>query len=211
MNLYFAPRACSLATRIALYEAKADIEYTYVDLKTKLLRDGSDYFDINPMGQVPALRTDDGALITENIAVQQYVADQFPAANLAPAGGLARVRLQQWLSFISSELHKATFAPLLDGSAPEGAKAYAREKAVKRLDVLQHHLSGREYLLDDFSVADAYLVTVLNWAPACGIDLAAWPVVREYHRRLLKRPSVAKAVGDERKLFEKEQSRRKAG
>ena len=208
MNLYFAPLACSLATRIALYEAGADAEYTWVDLKTKHLADGSNYFEINPMGQVLALRTDDGVLLTENAAVLQYVADRFPDAKLAPPTGLDRSRLQQWLAFIASELQKAVFIPLLDPTAPEGAKAYAREKAALRFRVLEQHLSAREFLLDRFSVADAYLTTVLNWAPSCGIVLAQWPAVADYHQRMLRRPSIAKAVSEESALYNEEQTRK---
>src|SRR5258708_703646 len=111
MNLYFAPLACSLASRIALYEAGANAQFTLVDLKAKRSADGSDFFAVNAMGQVPALRTDDGALLTENTAILQYVAERFPAAKLAPAPGLERSRLQQWLGFIGTELHKAVFVP----------------------------------------------------------------------------------------------------
>jgi glutathione S-transferase len=208
MNLYFAPLACSLATRIALYEAGADAQYTCVDMKTKRLADGSDFFDIAPMGQVVALRTDDGVLLTENAAVLQYVADRFPAAKLAPAAGLERARLQEWLGFIGTELQKAVFVPLLDPKAPEGAKLYAREKAALRLGVLERHLSAHEFLLDRFTVADAYLATVLNWAASSGVDLADWPAVSAYHQRMLKRPSVAKAVGEERAMYQEEQKSR---
>src|SRR5690606_12740594 len=119
MNLYFSPLACSLATRIALYEAGQAVGYTEVDLKAKRLRDGTDYFGINPMGQVPALRLDDGTLLTENPAVLQYVADRFSEADLAPADAAGRMRLAQWLGFISTELHKAVFGPILDAKAPE--------------------------------------------------------------------------------------------
>lgn len=208
MNVYFAPLACSLATRIALYEAGAEAEYTYVDMKTKRLADGSNFFEINPMGQVLALRTDDGILLTENAAVLQYVADRFPEAKLAPPAGLERSRLQEWLAFIGTELQKTIFVPLLDAKAPEGAKAYAREKIALRLGILQDHLSKREFLLDRFTVADAYLTTVLNWAKSSGILLTQWPAVDDYHQRMLKRPSVAKAFGEEWALYKEEQARR---
>jgi glutathione S-transferase len=207
MNVYFAPLACSLATRIALYEAGADAEYTYVDMKTKRLPDGTNYFEINPMGQVLALRTDDGALLTENSAVLQYVADCFPKAQLAPSSGLERSQMQQWLAFIATELQKTIFVPLLDTKAPEGAKTYAREKVGLRMSVLEKHLSMHEFLLDQFSVADAYLTTILNWAPSSGIVLAQWPAVADYHQRMLKRPSIAKAFGEEWAMFKEEQAR----
>ena len=208
MNLYFSPLACSLATRIALYEAGAQAEYTCVDMKTKRLADGSDFHDISPMGQVVVLRTDDGVLLTENAAVLQYVADRFPAAKLAPAGALERARLQEWLAFIGTELQKAIFVPLLDPKAPEGAKTYAREKAALRLGVLERHFSTHEFLLDHFTVADAYLATILNWTATAGIDLADRPAVGAYHKRMLTRPSIAKAFGEEWTLYKEEQKSR---
>jgi glutathione S-transferase len=207
LNLYYAPLACSLATRIALYEADAEARFTQVDLKAKRTADGADFFAINPMGQVPALRTDDGMLLTENTAVLQYVAERFPAANLAPAAGPGRAKLQQWLGYIGTELHKATFVPLLDAKAPAEVKDYARQKMALRFEVLQKHLSGREFLLDRFTIADAYLATVLNWAAATGVNLKQWPQVSDYHQRMLKRPSVAKAVGEEFAMYQQEQAR----
>jgi glutathione S-transferase len=137
------------------------------------------------------------------------VADRYPAARLAPAAGTAqRARLQQWLGFISTELHKAVFVPLLDARAPEDVKRYARDKASSRLGVLQDHLAQSEYLLDGFSVGDAYLVTVLNWASYGGIDLSQWPTVAEYYKRLMQRPSVARAAAEEIALFDEEVARR---
>ena len=208
MNLYFAPLACSLATRISLYEAGAAAQYTCVDTHAHRLPDGTDYFSIAPMGQVPLLETDDGMLLAENSAVLQYVAERYPQAGLAPAAGPERARLQQWLGFIGTELHKAIFVPLLDANAPAEVKAYARDKVGLRMNTLQAHLAGREYLLDRFSVADAYLTTILNWAAHSGVDLKAWPAVQAYHQRQLKRPSVARAVGEEYALYKEEQARR---
>jgi glutathione S-transferase len=210
MNLYFSPLACSLATRISLYEAAAAAEYTRVDTRAKRVADGSDFYETNPMGQVPVLRTDDGMLLFENSAVLQYVADRFPDAQLAPASGRDRYRLQQWLSFIGTELHKAVFVPLLDPSAPDAVRAYARDKAALRLGILERHLAGREFLLDRFSVADAYLVTVLNWAGPTRIDLGAFPAVRDYHQRLQKRPSIARALAEELAMYRDQQQRRSA-
>lgn len=206
MNLYFAPLACSLATRIALYEASAQAQYTCVDTHAHRLPDGADYFDLTPMGQVPLLETDDGMLLTENSAVLQYVAERYP--QLAPAAGPERARLQQWLGFIGTELHKAIFVPLLDPRAPAEVKAYARGNIVLRFGTLQAHLAGREFLLDRFSVADGYLTAVLNWAPYSGVDLSAWPAVLAYHQRQLKRPSIVRAVGEELALYKEEQARR---
>lgn len=212
MDLYYGPLACSMASRIAIYEAGAAVNFIYVDIhtnpKTRLLADGSDYFPINPMGQVPAIRTDAGELITENPVVLQYVADQFPRSQLAPAGGIHRYRLLQWLNFISTELHKATYIPLLDRNSNDGAKAFARQKLPLRLHRLNEHLQDRSFLLEGFSVADAYLFTVLNWSPYAGIDLSAWPAVSAYFQRLSQRPSIARALSEEAELFAQEQRRR---
>jgi glutathione S-transferase len=203
VNLYCAPLACSLATRISLYEAGAPATFTRVDTRAHRVADGSDFYAVNPLGQVPVLRTDDGELLTENSAVLQYVAEAFPAAQLMPQGSMARARLREWLSFISTELHKGVFIALLDPKAPEDAKSYAREKVASRLNVLQKHLAGREYLLDRFSIADAYLFTVLNWAGATAVDLSQWPAVQAFHQRMLERPAVARAFGEERDLWVK--------
>jgi glutathione S-transferase len=210
MHLYFSPLACSMATRIALYEAGADATFVQVDGKAKRTRpDGDDFYAVNPLGLVPALRDDDGTVITENAAVLQYVAERFPAAQLAPTGGLSRTRLQQWLCFIGTELHKATFGPLLDAKANDGAKAYALEKSGGRLSVVEKHLTGREALLDRFSVADAYLTTVLFWARATPVDLAQWPALTAYLERMRKRPSVARALAEEGALYAAEHPRDK--
>jgi len=211
MNLYFAPLACSLATRIALYEAgpaAAQTQFTQVDTRNKRLVDGGDFYAVNAMGQVPVLRTDDGELLTENSAVLQYVAESFPEAKLVPEGRLERARLRECLSFIGTELHKAIFLPLLDASANPGAKEYARERVAQRMGILEKHLAGRVYLLDAFSIADAYLVTVLNWTRATGIPLGEWPVVEAYHRRLLERPSIARAFREEFELYQAAQARK---
>lgn len=201
MELYFSPLACSMATRIALYETGAPVQFTEVDTKAKRTKNGQPFLEINPLGLVPALRVDSGELLTENAAILQYVADQFPAAELAPRDPWSRSRLHQWLCFIGTELHKAVFAPLLDESAPEGAKAYALKKSSAPLEVLERHLRGREFLLDRFSVADAYLVTVLSWSVVTPIDLKQWPAVAEYASRLQARPSVARALSEERPMY----------
>lgn len=210
MNLYFAPLACSLATRIALYEAGGEARFTRVDTRAKRVEDGSDFFTVTAMGQVPALQTDEGFVLTENTAVLQYVADRFPEAQLAPPAGPERARLQQWLGFIGTELHKALFVPLLDPKAPADVKTYARDKAALRLGILQEHLSTHQYLLERFTVADAYLATVLNWAQFSGVDLAAWPAVRDYYQRMLTRPAIAKAVGEEFAIYREAQARKAA-
>jgi len=210
MDLYFSPMACSLASRIALYEASADARYIEVDPKTKRTLDGADYLKIYPLGLVPLLRLDDGSLLAENAAVLQYIASRYPAAQLAPDDGIERARLQQWLCFIGTELHKALFIPLFDQKAPEGTKPHALKKAESRLRYLDDHLRGREFLLDRFTVADAYLGTVLNWTVPTRVDLAQWPAIKSYHERLGKRPSIAKAVGEEFALYQAELARHRA-
>jgi glutathione S-transferase len=209
MDLYFSPLACSMATRIALYEAGIRGTFIAVDTQSKKLADGSDFLVVNSMGQVPVLRTDAGELLTENPAVLQYVADQKPESGLAPQNGIERYRLQQWLNFITSELHKVVFIPLLDPTSPADGKIYAREKAERRFAHLNSHLEGREFLLNNFTIADAYLVTVLNWSRFVGLDLAKWPAVKDYFERMIKRPNVAKAMSEEMELFQQQQARRR--
>ncbi|MBZ5715248.1 glutathione S-transferase N-terminal domain-containing protein [Nannocystis pusilla] len=207
MQLYGSPLSCSLATRIALLEAGAPVNYVEVDPVTKRTSDGADYREIHPLGLVPALRTDDGQLVTENAAVLQYVADRLPAAELAPRDGLERARLQQWLCFVGTELHKGLFAVLFDEKAPAEARSYAIAKGAARLDYLARYLDGREFLLDRFSVADAYLVTVLTWTIATPIDLKKWPSLAAYAQRLQARPSVAAALAVERRLYAEQLAR----
>ena len=212
MDLYFSPLACSMATRVALYEAGAEANYLEVDSPTKtVLKDGSDFRAVNPIGLVPTLRTDEGVVLTENAAILQYVADRFPEARLGTGAGIDRTRLHQWLCFIGTELHKGLFVPVLDRKAPQEAKTYVLERNLSRLDYLDNYLKGREYLLDHFSVADADLVTVINWTMATPpIDLAKWPNLKAYYERLRQRPSIAKAIAEEFELYKAEQARRKA-
>lgn len=213
MELYFSPLSCSLASRIALYEAGLDGETTFhqVTLSTKRYDDDRDYWGVTPMGQVPVLKTRDGQLLAENAAVLQYIADLAPAARLAPPpADRARYELQQWLSFIATELHKLVFAVLYSPHAPPEAKTYAHDTLLpNRLDVLARKLadkatdSAREpYLVGDtFTVADAYLLTVLNWA-STKTDLTRWPAIAAYHRAMIARPHVRRAFGEERALWD---------
>jgi glutathione S-transferase len=212
MDLYFSPLACSLATRIALYEAGAAANFLEVDPTTKVVRnDGSDFRTVNPLGLVPTLRTDDGLVLTENAAILQYVAERFPQSGLGAGPGMERSRLQQWLCFIGTELHKGLFIPILDKTAPPEMKNHVLGKNLSRLDYLDSYLKGRDYLLDHFSVADAYLVTVINWTMATPpIELAKWPSVKAYYERLRARPSIAKAVAEEFELYKAELARHKA-
>lgn len=212
MKLYFSPLACSMATRIALYEAGADARYLEVDPKSKkVLQDDSDFFAVNPLGLVPAISTDDGLILTENAAILQYVADRFPDAGIGSGTGIERSRLHQWLCFIGTELHKGLFVTLLDRKAPADVHAYTLKKGLSRLDYLNSYLEGREFLLDHFSVADAYLGTILNWSMATPqIDLKKWPAISDYLTRFKTRPSVMKALAEEFELYKAEIARHKA-
>lgn len=203
MDLYFSPMACSMATRIAAYEAGADLNFLKVDTKArpKRVEDGTEFLTVNPMGQVPVLRADDGELIFENAVILQYLADRFPAAGLIPADGPERRRVQSWLSFVGSELHTGVFVALLGKAAPEGAKAFARELLGERLAFLDAHLDGREFLQGKFSVADAYLFVMLTWARYLSIDFGPYPALTAYRDRLQTRPSVARAFAEEFTLF----------
>jgi glutathione S-transferase len=209
MDLYFSPLACSMATRITLYEAGANARFIEVDTKAKRTREGADFWAINPLGLVPAIRTDDGDLLTENAAVLQYVTDSSPDAGLAPLAGMDRSRLQQWLCFIGTELHKALFVPRLDAKAPDAVKSYALAKGERAMAYLDDYLADRDYLLDGFSIADAYLFTVLNWSTAASVDLARWPAVKDYYSRMRQRPTIARALGEERALYVEQQARHK--
>jgi len=201
MDVYFSPLACSLASRITLYESGQEATFQRVDTRAGKTASGEDYRKINPKGLVPALRTDDGAVLTENAAILQYLADRRPESKLAPTG-FGRYQLQQWLSFIGSELHKTVFTPLLSPTHPAEGKAKAKEAAAERLAYLNEHLTGRDWLLDDFSVADAYLAAVLNWNQAVKLDFSAYPAIQAYQARLMTRPAVQKAVGEEFALFQ---------
>ena len=212
MELYFSPMACSLASRIALYEAGAkDVQFVEIDPKTKRTMAGANYLDIYPLGLVPYLWLEDGTGLSENAAILQYIASRYPGSELAPRDERERAQLQQWLCFIGTELHKGLFVPVLDRKASQEVKAYVLERNLSRLDYLDNYLKGREFLLDHFSVADAYLVTVINWTMATPpIELAKWPNVKAYYERLRQRPSIAKAIAEEFELYKAEQARKKA-
>ena len=214
MELFFSPLACSMSARVALAEAGAAATFLEVDPASKrLLATGEDYRAINPLGYVPALRLDDGTVLTENSAVLQYIAEEYPQAQLAPPDSdhIGRAKLRQWLSFISAELHKGLMTPLLGDKTPPEVKAWTVKKYAPRLAYLDEKLQGREFLLDRFSVADGYLMTVLNWTRATPqIDLSAYPNVKAYLDRMRQRPTVAAALGLELPLFRAEIARRKA-
>jgi glutathione S-transferase len=207
VDLYFSPLACSLASRIVFYELGVPAKFIEVDPKTKRTSEDEDFVTINPLALVPTLRTDDRDILTENAAILQYVARRHPQAGLLPSEEPGLMRAQQWLSFLSTELHKGLFIALLDKKAPEGAKKYARDKYLPRLDIVEHRLSGHEFLLDTYSVADAYLLAILNWTAVTAIDLSRWPGTQAYVKRLRERPAVARAMAEERDLYMKEQAR----
>lgn len=195
MKLYYSPGACSLSPHIVLREAGLPFTPLKVDMKTKEIEGGGNFTAINGKGYVPALELDDGSLLTEGPAIVQYLADRAPGSELAPPNGsLPRYKLQEWLNFITSELHKQ-FSPLFDASAPEDVKTKQRDKLAGRFDWLVEQLGSGEYLMGrQFSIADAYLFTVLNWCPWTGIDLARWPALQQYQQRISARPKVREAL-----------------
>ena len=195
MKLYFAPGACSLSPRIALLEAGLPFTTQKVDTKTKQLDGGGDFWAINSKGYVPTLKLDNGQVLTEGPAIVQYIADQNPESGLAPkAGTMERYRLQEWLNFITSEIHKG-FSPLFDPTLSPEVKQVFKDKLGKRFDWLTTQLTGKQYLMGDvFTVADGYLFTVLNWCQWVGIDLAKWPLLKDYQSRVSARPKVQEAL-----------------
>lgn len=195
MKLYYSPGACSLSPHIVAREAGLPIELVKVDLKAHRTEDGRDYYRINPRGYVPALELDDGTLLREGPAIVQYLADQVPDAGLAPpAGTLERVRLQEWLTYIGTEVHKM-FGWLFNPKAPDDAKTIVREKIASRFADIDQHLAGNAYLMGArMSVADAYLFVTLNWARLFKIDLAPYPHLAAYHARVGQRPKVQEAL-----------------
>lgn len=195
MKLYYSPGACSLSPHIALEEAGLPYEAVLAPTKTKTLPDGSDYRKINPLGYVPYLVLDDGTGLPEGPAIVQYIADQAPAKRLAPPNGsLARYRLQSWLNFIGTELHKG-FGPLFNPASPDEVKAAAKERLATRLKWVDEQLAGKTWLMgDDFGVADGYLFTVTNWAKPMQIDLSPYPNLVAWRARVAARPAVQAAM-----------------
>jgi glutathione S-transferase len=194
MKLYYATATCSMSAHIALREAGLAFDLIRFDMKTRLLADGSPLEAINDKGYVPVLELDDGTRLTEVAAILQYVADQVPERGLAPpAGTLARYRLVEWLSFIGMEVHKIYWPLFHQGDEIENT--HAREKLARSFTWIEQHLGQQPFLMGaGFTVADAYLVTVLNWSKAGGIDLETWPRLKEYRLRVRARPAVAAAL-----------------
>ncbi len=195
MKLYFNPGVCSLSPHIVLREAGFDFDLEKVDFATKKTESGADFNQINSKSVVPVLEFDNGERLTEGPAIVQYLADQKPQAGLAPKNGtLERSRLQEWLNFTTSEIHKG-FYPLFHKEVGEqAAKAY-REKLAKAFSYVNDKLKGRDYLMGDkFTIADAYMFTVVNWTNFVGIDLAPWPALAAYQKRVAARPKVREAM-----------------
>ena len=195
MKLYYSPGACSLSPHIALHEAGLSFAAVKAPTKTHKLDDGTDYYSINPLGYVPLLELDDGTRLTEGPAIVQYIADQVPAKHLAPANGtLPRYKLQSWLTFIGTELHKG-FSPLFNPATPQEVKDAAKERLAGRLKWVDGELAGKQYLMgDSFSVPDAYLFTVTNWAKAVGLDLSKFANLQAFMARMAARPAVQEAL-----------------
>ncbi|TFZ01890.1 glutathione transferase GstA [Ramlibacter humi] len=195
MKLYYSPGACSLSPHIVLREAGLAFELVLASTKTHKLQDGTDYYGINPLGYVPMLELDDGTRLREGPAIVQYVADQVPTKNLAPANGtLPRYRLQEWLTFIGTEIHKS-FSPLFNPAMPEEGKQIYRDRLASRIEWVDGQLAGKDYLMGDhFSVADAYLFVVTNWAKPMNIDLSARKNLMAWRERMSARPAVQEAL-----------------
>jgi glutathione S-transferase len=196
MKLYYSPGACSLAPHIVLNEAGLPFTLVKADLKTHTLAaDGSDYYPVTSKGQVPLLELDGGERLTEGPVITQYIADQVPAKNLAPANGtMARYRLQEWLNFITSELHKGV-GGLFNPAMPEEGKAVLRTKALSKLEWIDRQLEGKQYLMGDaFSIADAYLFTIANWTAHTGIDISGLKNLGAFQARMAARPAVQAAM-----------------
>jgi glutathione S-transferase len=195
MKLYYSPGACSLSPHIVLHEAGLAFEALKAPTKTHTLDDGTDYYTINPLGYVPLLELDDGTRLTEGPAIVQYIADQAPLKNLAPANGtLARYRLQSLLNFIGTELHKG-YSPLFNPATPDAYKTVVRDKLLQRYQWVDAQLAGKDYLTgENFSVADAYLFVVTSWAPRVGVDLSAYANVAAFMSRVAARPAVQQAL-----------------
>ena len=200
MKLYLSPGACSLSPHIVLREAGIPFDIETVDLATKRTRSGRDFRAVNPKGYVPALELEGGQVLTEGSAIVQYLADQKPATRLAPpAGTMERYRLQEWLNFIAAEIHKG-LSPLFNPKMPKDWQEVVKANLGNRFDHLTKSLQGKDYLMGStFTVADAYLYTLLGWTGHLGIDLGKWPALQAYVDRVGARPAVKAALEAEAK------------
>jgi glutathione S-transferase len=199
MKLYYSKGACSLSPHIIACEAELPVELVEVDLQSKRTQSGEDFLSINPNGYVPVLILNDGNKLTEGPAIVQYLADLALGKNLAPlAGTFERYQLQQWLNFISTEIHKGGFAPLFNPATPETAKQMAIVSLTSRLETVAEQLSNRAFLLgEQFTVADAYLFVTLSWGAYVDVDISRWPVLVNYVAKISARPAVQKALKEE--------------
>ena len=197
MKLYYAPGACSLSPHIALLEAGLPYDMVKVDLRTKKLESGEDYLQINPKGQVPALQLDSGEVITEGPVIVQMIADKV-GNGLAPARDSAeRYKLLEWLNFITTELHK-NFGPMFSPVLADDAKAFFKDRVMGKFKYLETALAGKDYVMGkQFTVADAYLFTMLSWAERLKFDLSAMPTLTAYKARVGARPKVQEALAKE--------------
>lgn len=195
MKLYYAPGACSLSPHIVSRELGIPLELKKVNTKDKTIEGGGDYWKINARGYVPALELDSGEILTEGPAIVQYLADKKPQAGLAPkAGTLERYRLQEWLNFLTSEVHKQ-FSPLFKPTTPEDYKPVAKQNIATRFDWLDQQLAGKDYLMGKtFTVADAYAFVLIGWTKPTQIDLGRWPNLAAFHKRVGARPKVKEAL-----------------
>jgi glutathione S-transferase len=195
MKLYYSPGACSLSPHIVLNEAGLKHTLCKTDTREKTIEGGGDYTKINPLGYVPALELDDKTVLTEGPAIVQYIADQVPDKKLAPSqGSPQRYRLQSWLNFISTELHK-NFSPLFSAEVPDGAKKFFKDRLATRFAYLDGHLAKNQYVMGNaFSVADAYAFTVLNWTQPLKIDLSPYSNIQSFQKRIGARPAVQTAM-----------------
>ena len=195
MKLYYAPGACSLSPHIVARELGIPVELRKVNTQAKTIEGGGDYWKVNGRGYVPALELDSGEVLTEGPAIVQYLADQKPDAGLAPnPGSLERYRLQEWLNFLTSEIHK-TFSPLFKPTTPEEYKKIAKETLAARFDWFDKQLAGKDYLMGSrFTVADAYAFVLLGWTRPMQIDLSRWPNLAAFHKRVGARPKVKEAL-----------------
>lgn len=201
MQLYYSPLACSLAARITFYEAGIPANFTYVNAKTKRTAKGEDFFSINPAGLVPTLRFDTGEVLTENSAILAVLDSQIhPGRSVTE-----RARVQRWIGFINSELHTGCFSAILDDNAPPEVHAYNIERAKTRFALLDTHLRDRQFLTDEFTVADAYLFTIANWTQVRGPALSDYPALSAYLARIRTRPAVSNAVAEELAEYLEEQ------
>jgi glutathione S-transferase len=195
MKLYFSPGACSLAPHIVLNESGLPFTLVKADLRAHKLEDGSDYYQTTSKGQVPLLELDNGDRLSEGPAITQYVADQVPAKKLAPANGtMERYRVQEWLNFVTSELHKGV-GGLFNPAMPDDGKAVIRARATSKLQWVDEQLEGKQYLMGDaFTIADAYLFTVTNWTGHTGIDISGMKNLSAFQARMAARPAVQAAM-----------------